>query len=289
MSLLSCRIFYILQSTLYERCWWTNKISWFAFSLLSNCWSYGWSRFTAAGQMHNQAPPPYQPPQPYSLHATVAHSYGIQHMIQNSTREVMMNLAIMLSVIIQIRFFRCINLSFFQLQSMSPASGTGMSPSYPHSEPSCDYTMLVGNNRSLQRPSSNSPPLTPQSQNVTSLSKYIYYHKLTTIVWETRQSWLYYLHTFTIAVITAVFYQSKWKYLMHSAPHFYFLKFLLGDSNTPQTLMGQFMEALNPQPNLDDLNINLEPFQGGLDCNVDEVRRLLTIQCPSTQWNFCFN
>ncbi|CAO1428270.1 unnamed protein product [Diamesa serratosioi] len=41
--------------------------------------------------------------------------------------------------------------------------------------------------------------------------------------------------------------------------------------NTPQTLMGQFMEALNNQTNLDDLSLNLESFQGGLDCNVDEV------------------
>lgn len=40
----------------------------------------------------------------------------------------------------------------------------------------------------------------------------------------------------------------------------------------PSTLMGQFMEALNSQTNLDDLALNLESFQGGLDCNVDEVR-----------------
>lgn len=53
---------------------------------------------------------------------------------------------------------------------------------------------------------------------------------------------------------------------------------LTGDSNTPQTLMGQFMEALNPQTNLDDLNINLEPFQGGLDCNVDEVSSFNFVQ-----------
>ena len=31
------------------------------------------------------------------------------------------------------------------------------------------------------------------------------------------------------------------------------------------------MEALNNQTNLDDLSLNLESFQGGLDCNVDEV------------------
>jgi hypothetical protein len=56
---------------------------------------------------------------------------------------------------------------FLVLQSMSPASGTGMSPSYPHSEPSSDYTMLIGS-RAVQRPPSSSPPLTPNSQRVTS-------------------------------------------------------------------------------------------------------------------------
>lgn len=74
-----------------------NKI---IFSFKKN-WSYGWSRFTAAS-MHTQPPPPYQPPQPYSLHATVAQSYGMQSsnqcpihrqqqctcMHQNNTREV---------------------------------------------------------------------------------------------------------------------------------------------------------------------------------------------------------
>lgn len=39
----------------------------------------------------------------------------------------------------------------------------------------------------------------------------------------------------------------------------------------PSTLMGQFMEALNSQTNLDDLNLNIDSFQGGLECNVDEV------------------
>ncbi|CAM6031865.1 unnamed protein product, partial [Sphagnum compactum] len=147
--------------------------------------------FTTAGQMHNQPPPPYQPPQPYSLHATVPHSYGIQHILQNSTREV-----------------NDLNKNKYL---MSPASGTGMSPSYPNSEPSPDYPMIVQGSR-IQRPPSPSPPLTPSSQGISSLS-----------------------------------------------------------DNTPQTLMGQFMEALNGQTHLDDLNINLEPFQGGLDCNVDEV------------------
>lgn len=47
--------------------------------------------------------------------------------------------------------------------------------------------------------------------------------------------------------------------------------FLIADSTEPSTLMGQFMEALNSQTNLDDLNLNIDSFQGGLECNVDEV------------------
>lgn len=46
---------------------------------------------------------------------------------------------------------------------------------------------------------------------------------------------------------------------------------LIADSTEPSTLMGQFMEALNSQTNLDDLNLNIDSFQGGLECNVDEV------------------
>lgn len=44
--------------------------------------------------------------------------------------------------------------------------------------------------------------------------------------------------------------------------------------NTPQTLMGQAIDALNnqTQTNFDDLNLNLD---GGLDCNVDEVNILI--------------
>jgi hypothetical protein len=47
--------------------------------------------------------------------------------------------------------------------------------------------------------------------------------------------------------------------------------------------MGQFIEVLNNQANLDDLNLNLESFQGGLDCNVDEVSftDFLLIMSPS--------
>lgn len=49
------------------------------------------------------------------------------------------------------------------------------------------------------------------------------------------------------------------------------MNFLIADSTEPSTLMGQFMEALNSQTNLDDLNLNIDSFQGGLECNVDEV------------------
>lgn len=54
------------------------------------------------------------------------------------------------------------------LQNMSPASGTGMSPSYPHSEPSPDqmgsYNTVIIGSRMAQRPPSSSPPLTPNPQ-----------------------------------------------------------------------------------------------------------------------------
>lgn len=42
----------------------------------------------------------------------------------------------------------------------------------------------------------------------------------------------------------------------------------------PSTLMGQFMEALNNPSNLEDLGFNIDGFQGGLECNVDEVMNL---------------
>lgn len=42
-------------------------------------------------------------------------------------------------------------------------------------------------------------------------------------------------------------------------------------TDIPSTLMGQFMEALNSQTNLDDFNLNIDSLQGGLECNVDEV------------------
>ncbi|XP_055527583.1 forkhead box protein O isoform X2 [Wyeomyia smithii] len=175
---------------------------------------YFWNRFNQATTLHSQPPPPYQPPQPYSLHATVAQPFGFQQqsqcpihrlqqctcMLQNNTRE-----------------------------SMSPASGTGMSPSYPHSEPSPDYAMLVGA-RVIQRTPSTSPPLTPNT---------------------------------VCGMVTT-----------HQ------------NDNTPQTLMGQFMEALNNQTNIDDININLESFPGGLECNVDEVIKHELSMEGSLDFNF---
>lgn len=54
--------------------------------------------------------------------------------------------------------------------------------------------------------------------------------------------------------------------------------FLVTDPNElPSTLMGQFMEALNSQTNLDDLALNIDSFQGGLECNVDEVKPFIIL------------
>lgn len=171
----------------------------------------GFSQSTA---MHNQPPPPpYQPPQPYSLMASVAPSYGlpqqqnqcpihrIQHctcMLQNNARE-----------------------------SISPSSGTGMSPSYPHSEPSPDYAMLIGS-RVIQRTPSSSPPLTPNT---------------------------------ICAMIAPPQQQQHQQHQQHQQQQHH------QQEPTPQTLMGQVMEALNNQTNIDDININnVESFP----C-VDEV------------------
>lgn len=51
--------------------------------------------------------------------------------------------------------------------------------------------------------------------------------------------------------------------------------------------MGQFMEALNSQTNLDDLNLNIDSFPGGLDCNVEEVRVYFPIETTTATKNFC--
>lgn len=51
----------------------------------------------------------------------------------------------------------------------------------------------------------------------------------------------------------------------------------------PSTLMGQFMEALNNQTNLDDLNLNIDSLQGGLECNVEEVSKLTKFKYVNNQ------
>lgn len=134
------------------------------FPIFTN-WSYGWGRFNAASSLHNQPPPPYQPPQ-YPIHASVAPTYVLKtqpqtlHILQNNTREVSLNW-------LWDSFDFKISTARFLLQSMSPGSVTGMSPSY-NSEPSPDYSMLVNQQRLNPRPPSNSPPLTPNSQTITS-------------------------------------------------------------------------------------------------------------------------
>jgi forkhead box protein O3 len=179
-------------------------------------------------------------------------TYGLKqppqtiHLLQNNTREVCRD------------NFLCLAQSNSRFpQSMSPGSVTGMSPSYV--------------NR-LPRPSSDSPPLTG-TQNLT-----------THIGSKTKPG-------FPLSKN----FDSNVRYLSTS-------------DNTPQTLMGQFIHllqnnarevsqsdyrdcgwnynklflfspsnqtTLNNQTNLDDLSLNLESFQGGLDCNVEEVRRLI--------------
>ena len=103
---------------------------------------------------------------------------------------------------------------------MSPA---GMSPSYPHSEPSPDplSSQYMINRGTLPRPSSNSPPLTPQPT-----------------------------------------------------------------QGPPSTMMGQLMGALNSSTVLDDLNINVESFQGGFDCNVEELIKHELSMEGSLDFNF---
>ncbi|KYB29255.1 Forkhead box protein O-like Protein [Tribolium castaneum] len=100
---------------------------------------------------------------------------------------------------------------------MSPA---GMSPSYPHSEPSPDplNSQYLINRSTMPRPPSSSPPLTPQPS-----------------------------------------------------------------QGTPSTMMGQLMGALNNSTVLDDLNINVESFQGGFDCNVEELIKHELTKCRSTK------
>jgi len=57
---------------------------------------------------------------------------------------------------------------------------------------------------------------------------------------------------------------------------------------TPSQMMGQLMGALNHGggPMLDDLNLNIEPLDGGFDCNVDEVIRHELNMDGSLEFNF---
>ncbi|XP_059470753.1 forkhead box protein O [Neocloeon triangulifer] len=58
---------------------------------------------------------------------------------------------------------------------------------------------------------------------------------------------------------------------------------------TPSQMMGQLMGALNNHTNsaiLDDLNLNIEPLDGGFDCNVDEVIRHELNMDGNLEFNF---
>jgi Transactivation domain of FOXO protein family len=60
---------------------------------------------------------------------------------------------------------------------------------------------------------------------------------------------------------------------------------------TPSQMMGQLMGALNSHhacggAMLDDLNLNIEPLDGGFDCNVDEVIRHELNMDGSLEFNF---
>lgn len=59
--------------------------------------------------------------------------------------------------------------------------------------------------------------------------------------------------------------------------------------STPSTMMGQLMGALNNSTVLDDLNLNIETFHGGFDCNVDEVIKHELSMDGSLDFNFSHN
>ncbi|KAH0812673.1 hypothetical protein GEV33_010118 [Tenebrio molitor] len=160
------------------------------------------------GQTPQQPPPPYTAPYEQfpgrreinSLHATSP--YGLSQ-----------------CPIHRIHSCSCMQVQC-KVESMSPA---GMSPSYPHSEPSPDplSSQYMINRSTMPRPPSSSPPLTPQPT-----------------------------------------------------------------QGTPSTMMGQLMGALNSSTVLDDLNINVESFQGGFDCNVEELIKHELSMEGSLDFNF---
>lgn len=59
--------------------------------------------------------------------------------------------------------------------------------------------------------------------------------------------------------------------------------------NNPSTMMGQLMGALNDSTVLDDLTLNIESFQGGFNCNVDEVIKHELSMDGSLDFNFSHN
>lgn len=78
-------------------------------------------------------------------------------MMQNNSREVRLKLLLIL-------FILCSTINMYIiLQSMSPGSATGMSPTF-NNENTPDFSMMI-QTRLHPRPPSNSPPLTPNSQN----------------------------------------------------------------------------------------------------------------------------
>lgn len=78
-----------------------------------------------------------------------------------------------------LQFYSISIIYIYDIQSMSPSSGTGMSPSYPHSEPSPDpmgnYSSgPIISSRITPRPPSNSPPLTPNTLICTNKGRFVF-------------------------------------------------------------------------------------------------------------------
>lgn len=151
---------------------------------------------------------------------------------------------------------------------MSPSSGTGMSPSYPHSEPSPDpmgtYSTILLQSRTPTLPNSDSPP---NSQNST--SHHLHNHN------NNHSNNKGHQNSNSSSSNTSSTADQQRYYSTNSGQSSLFNGSEFGDfadTNVPSTLMGQYMEALNTQANnLDDLGLNIESFHGGLECNVDEV------------------
>ncbi|CAH1970678.1 unnamed protein product [Acanthoscelides obtectus] len=182
-------------------------------------------RFMNGQGPQQQPPPPYTAPYEQfpgcrdlnALHATTPYGLCSIHRMQS-----------------------CNCLQPIKVENMSPVAG--MSPSYPHSEPSPGvdhhHQYTTGSNGNgvapgassaapggrLPRAPSNSPPLDPHSPQVSTTP----------------------------------------------AP---------SQTAAPSTMMGQLMGALNNHAIMDDLNINVESLPGGFECNVEElIRHELTME-----------